>query len=240
VHILRGNDRHALLDRPIPHIALHRAAYADLHAALRIDQPFAYGVPERRPMAEFLAKTFRPGIDMRVEMHKRQRSRFLVKRTQQRQCNAVFAAQRDQMVQPGRLLLDQRQAFGNITERNGKIADIGKRPFGRLDPGNGVRAIHEHAARMANGMRPEPRPGAVRGADIERNAGDCDRRCLVVPRYAQEAGRRSKRRRIGHKHCPEVNLSTDYHRLPQIKRKPTSRIRGHRVTTDSPKQGLLF
>ena len=85
MHILRGQDRHPLAEGPVPHLALHRRADADLYHAGWIDDSFVDGMKEHRAMSEQLAEIIRPGIDMRVEMHQPQRvPEPLAQRTQQR------------------------------------------------------------------------------------------------------------------------------------------------------------
>src|SRR5258705_10338720 len=52
-------------------------------------------------------------------------------------------------------------------------------------------AVDQHAAGLADGLRAEARAAAVGGADIERDAGDRDRRARAPP-GAEEAGRNRK------------------------------------------------
>ena len=75
VHILRRDHGHAAAERPVVDIPLHRRADADLHGALRIDEAFLDRVEEHRAVRVTLSEIVGPGIDMRIEMDKRERSR---------------------------------------------------------------------------------------------------------------------------------------------------------------------
>jgi len=152
-------------------------------------------------VTEFLAETLRPRIQMRIEMHECQLADLRMQRAQQGEGDAVLATECDEMFQPFRLLFDESEAFGNIAERDRKIADVGERPYARFDPGCGVRAIHEHAAGVTDGVRAEARAGAVGDADIEGDSRHRDRRRLVVARHAEEGGWCRKGWCIGHGVC---------------------------------------
>src|SRR5213078_1676831 len=115
-------------DGPILHRFVHWRADADLDGPLRIDQPLLDRVIEWRAMAEALPEAVRPGIDMRVEMHQRQRllagAGARRERAQQRQRDGVIAAQRDQMTERFRLCFDRRQRTRDLTVDDAEIADI--------------------------------------------------------------------------------------------------------------------
>ena len=53
-----------------------------------------------------------------------------------------------------------------------------------------MSAVNQHPARLPDRARPEAGAGPVRGADVERNAGDADR-CRGVARRQSEKARRS-------------------------------------------------
>ena len=72
-------------------------------------------------------------------------------------------------------LLDEREARGDVAERDREVADVGERQGRRIDPVEGMGAVDQHPARLADRRRAEPGAAAVRGADIERNAGHADR-----------------------------------------------------------------
>ena len=91
---------------------------------------------------------------------------------QQRQGDAVLAAQREQMLDARGLLLDQAQAGRDVAEGDCEIADVGEVECRRLDPELRMVAIGQHAAGAADRLRPVTRAGAVGGADIQRDAGD--------------------------------------------------------------------
>ena len=110
---------------------------------------------------------------MRVEMHQRERAAEPRRqRAQQRQGDAMLAAQRQQMLDARRLLLDALQAGRDVAERDGEIADVGKVERCRLDPELRMVAVGQHAAGAADRLRPVARAGAVGRADVQRNAGD--------------------------------------------------------------------
>ena len=92
---------------------------------------------------------------------------------------------------PRRLLLDGRQAFWNVAERDGQVADIGELQSPRIDPMNGMIAIEQHAAGLADRRRAEPRPAPNGDADIERNSRDADGG-LRVGRQAEKVGGTAK------------------------------------------------
>ena len=101
----------------------------------------------------------------------------------------MLAAKHDQMAMAGRLLLDQSEAAGDVAEGNGEIADIGERQGCRVAPGARMVAIDQHAAGMADGVRPETGAAAIGGADIQRNAGDVQAGLGGGARDAHEAMR---------------------------------------------------
>ena len=72
VHRLGEQDRDPAADGPIMHRAVHRRADADLYGAPGVDQPLLDRMKKRRAVAETLAETLGPGIDMRVEMDERE------------------------------------------------------------------------------------------------------------------------------------------------------------------------
>ena len=79
-----------------------------------------------------------------------------------------------------------------------EIADIGDVPLGRSGAGDRVVAIYQHAARLADRIRPEARPGAVRGAEIIGDAGDADRRRGIALRNPEKARPHCKGRCVAH------------------------------------------
>ena len=119
-------------------------------------------------------------------------------RPQQRQGDAVLAAERDEMGAGRRLPLDQRQAGGQVAERDLELAQIGDVEVARVDPVLRVDAVHQHAAGAADGRRPVAGAGPVGGADVERHADDADGRPPILARDAEEARRRGEGRDGGH------------------------------------------
>src|SRR5215831_17042147 len=68
-----------------------------------------------------------------------------------------------------------------------EIADIGEiQPFD-LGPGGRMVAVDQHAARLADRGRAEPRARPVGGAEIKRDAGDADRRIGIAVLKAKKA-----------------------------------------------------
>ena len=94
---------------------------------------------EDRAVREGLAEIVRPGVDMGIEMHEREAGcRAGRQRAQQRQGDAVLAAQAEQMRQPRGLRLRCAQAEAGMSPRAiAKVADIGERQRRRIDPGPG-------------------------------------------------------------------------------------------------------
>ncbi len=131
----------------------------------------------------------------------------LRQRAQQRQGDAVVASERHQIGESRSGLLDQRQARGDVAERHGEVADIGQRQGRRVDPVERVGAVDQHPARLADGRRAEPGAAAVRGAEVERNAGDADCRLAVAARDAEEGRRNGVGR--GHRHGCETGGSAN-------------------------------
>ncbi len=117
----------------------------------------------------------------------------LFQRAQQRQRDGVIAAERDQVLDARRRALDQLKAADKIAQRQREIADVGDRQLCRIDPMQGMRAVHQHPARVANGARPEAGAAAVGGAEVERNAGNADRRRAIAAPDAEKC----RRDRIG-------------------------------------------
>ncbi len=126
---------------------------------------------------------------MRVEMHQPETAAHTARqRTQQRQGDAVLAAQGNQMAKSRHLLLDQLQARGYVAERKLEIADVGEIHRRWLDPEFRMGAIGQHPAGTPDGVRTVARAGTVGGADIQRYAGDDKLGGWVAARNAKKAG----------------------------------------------------
>ena len=136
---------------------------------------------------------------MSVEMNHCRRAAPLRKRAKKRQRDAVVAAERNQMLDPAGLLLDRRQTFSDVAERDREVADIRKtRRSLSIDPVQRMLAVHQHPACLSYRRRSEPRSGPVGGAEVERNAGDADRRVRIVATDAEECRRNIEGRNAGH------------------------------------------
>ena len=61
-----------------------------------------------------------------------------------------------------------------------------------------VIAVDQHAARLPDGGRPEARAAAVRGADVERNAGNGERGIVGAARDREKARRQGECRNGRH------------------------------------------
>ncbi len=173
------------------HRPVHRRADADLNGAARVYEALLDRMIERRAVPESLAEAFRPGVDMRVEMNERQWPAARGQRAQQPERDGVVASKRDQMVERARLCLDRRQRAGDVAMRDGKIADIGDVLLARRRTGNRMVAVDQHAAGLADRRRPEASAGPVRGAEIEGDPGDANRRRGVIaldPEKARAGG----------------------------------------------------
>ncbi len=164
----------------------------------RVDEALLDRVIERRAVPETLAEAFRPGVDMRVEMHQRQRPAARAQRTQQPERDRVVAAERDQMVERPRLRLDRRERAADVAMRDREIADIGDVLFGRRRAGDRMVAIDQHAARLADRRRSETGARAVRGTEIKRDAGDANRPRRIAAFDPEKAGAGGISRGSGH------------------------------------------
>src|SRR5437879_5512969 len=102
------------------------------------------------------------------------------------------------MLERRRLGLDLGECARNVAVSDAEIADIGE--IHRLDigPGGWMTAVHQHAARLPDRGRPEARPRPVRGAEIERDAGDADRRIGARALDAEKSRSGGESRDAGH------------------------------------------
>lgn len=87
----------------------------------------------------------------------------------------MVAAERDEVIKTRCLLLYEREALRDVAERNAEVADVGYRQCRGVDPPMAVVAVHQHAARVPDGGRPEARATAVGGAYVERNTDNAER-----------------------------------------------------------------
>ena len=71
-----------------------------------------------------LAEILRPSVDVRIEMDHGGRRMPFRQRAKERQRDAMIAAKRDEVFDRGGLLLDRRQALGDVAERDREVADI--------------------------------------------------------------------------------------------------------------------
>ncbi len=112
-----------------------------------------------------------------------------------------------EVVDGGGLPFDSLEARGNIAERDTKIADIRQHQFRNIDPRSRMRAVDQHPARLANGLRSEARAAAVGCADIERDACDRDRRIALAAPDPEKPGRNGKGGNIA---CHGVQPPSDF------------------------------
>ena len=189
VRLERRNNRHTAPERPIMDLARHRRADSNLDHAARLDEPFLDGVVEHRAMPKRLPETVGPGIDVSIEMEERRRAVPVGQCAQQRQGNAVVAAERNEVLDLVRLSLDQRHAGRNVAESGGEIADVGDFNRGGINPILRMGAIHQHAACRPDGRWPEPGAAAIGGADVERNPGNTVAGCGIAAAGAEKTCR---------------------------------------------------
>src|SRR6516165_3184071 len=92
------------------------------------------------------------------------------------------------MLQRRSLCLDPRERALDVAVSNTEVADISEIQALHFGPGRRVVTVDEHPARLADRCRSKPRPGPVRGAEIEWDPGDTD--CRVGTRaFDAEKGR---------------------------------------------------
>ncbi len=201
MHVLRAHHRDAARQCPVVHRALHRRSQADLDHSPRLDQPFLDGVIEHRAVRIGLTEIVGPGVHVRIEVDERRRSLCrapFFQRAQQRQRDAVLAAERHQVPDRTRLFLDAREARRDVAQRDRKIADIRDRQGRGVDPVSGMIAVDQHAARVPDRAGPEARAAAIGGADVERDPGDADLSRGVATADPEERRRDGKGGRPAH------------------------------------------
>ena len=93
-------------------------------------------------------------------------------RPQDRQRDAVLAAQRDKVADPAGLGFNRRQAARNVAKRQREVATIRHAKVGGRDPMLRVLAVRQHPAGTPYRRRTVARAGAVGGADVHRDARD--------------------------------------------------------------------
>src|SRR5206468_6657768 len=76
-------------------LSVHRPANADLDEPLSVDEAFLDRAAERRAVKIFAAEVLVPRVDVRIELHERQRSMAFRQRTQHRERDRVIAADDD-------------------------------------------------------------------------------------------------------------------------------------------------
>src|SRR6516164_7872125 len=153
---------------------------------------------KRRSVPEDKTETLGPSIDVTIEMHEPKRACAPGQRTQKGERDRVVAAEGDEVTERCRLFLDLGERALDVTVRDTEIADIGKIQPLHLGPGRRVIAIDQHSARLADRRRPKPRARPVRGAEIERDAGDANRRVGIEAFDAEKGWTRGKSRNGSH------------------------------------------
>src|SRR5688572_25564057 len=101
----------------------------------------------------------------------------------------MVAAKRDEVLERRRLLLYEREAFRYVAQRNVEVADVSHRQRRGIGPPVRMVAVHQHAAGLPDGGRPEPGAAAVGGADIERNASNMEGGVIRATRNREKARR---------------------------------------------------
>ena len=179
-------------------LARYRRADADLNHLVRHNEALLDGMVEDRGVSVSLPEIVGPGIDVRIEVNKRDRAAPFRQRAKERQRDAVVAAQRDEMLDLLRPLLDQRHAGDQVSEREREVADVGQWQLCRVDPMLRMFAVHQHPARLPHCAGSEPGAAAVGGAEVERNSGNADRRGGIAAAGAEECRRDRVGRHPGH------------------------------------------
>ena len=150
-------------------------------------------VIEHRAVRVRLTEIVRPGVDVGVEMHQREAAADPARqRTQQRQGDAVLAAQGNQMAKPRHLLLDQLQAGRYVAEGKPEIADVGDVQRRGFNPEFRMRAIGQHPAGSPDRVRAVARAGTVGGADVQRHASDDKLRARIAASDPKKPGSRGE------------------------------------------------
>ena len=153
---------------------------------------------EHRAVSVRLPEIVGPGIDVRIEVNQRGRAPPFRQRAQQRKGDAVIAAQGDEVFDLARLFLDQREAGHKVSERDGKVADVGHWQLRCIDPVLRMLAVHQHPAGLPNGARPKTCAAPVGRPEVERNSGNADRSGAIAATDAEKCRRNRVGRHSGH------------------------------------------
>ena len=100
--------------------------------------------------------------------------------------------------QASRMLVDGDHPASWAEIEKMDLADVGERQGRGINPMDGMRAVDQHAARLADRRRAEARAAAVGGAEVERNAGDRDGGVSVAARQTKKCRRNRVGRRRTH------------------------------------------
>ncbi len=92
MHILGRDRHHAARRSPIMNLARYRRADADLNHLVRDNEALLDGMVENRGVSVSLPEIVGPGIDVRIEVNKRDRAAPFRQRAKERQRDAVVAA----------------------------------------------------------------------------------------------------------------------------------------------------
>ena len=130
LHLIDVDHRDAVLAVEVEVVlAVHRPADADLDEALAVDEPFLDGAAERRAVKILAAEVLVPRVDVRVELHERERSVPLRQRAQDRQRDRVVAADDDRpragVGDRADARLDGLVALLDADRRRVDVADVG-------------------------------------------------------------------------------------------------------------------
>ena len=178
-------------------LAVHRSADADLDEPLAVDEPFLDGAAERRAVKVLAAEVLVPGVDVRVELHQRERAVPLRQRAQDRQRDRVVAADHDRpragVGDRADPRLDRLVALLDADRRRVDVADVGDvQPIERRDLLE-VAVRPDQRRLRADLARPEPRARPVRRAAVVRHADDRDVEAVRILDVRQPHERRRLR-----------------------------------------------
>ena len=174
-----------------------RAANADLHHALRVDQPILDGVAKRRAVVEAHALDRSQHIRMRVDMDETDRAIFY-DAFEDRIGDRMIAADgqrghariREALEERDQILLHRRIVEQRIEAGVADIGDAGERE--RVDPGDVMGVAHQRR-QVAHGARPVAGSHPIGRAAVEGHAADANIHALQI----RPVGRAHESRDLG-------------------------------------------
>ena len=168
-------DQPALVAHVLARGALSRRSDADLREAPGHDEAFGEGFVDPGAVAAGFAEVVLPGVAVRVDVHHGQRApQPPAVGAQQRQRDAVVAAEPDHVVAPDQRVGQRHQRSAHRVERRvgqRQVARVAE-PTERADVEVRMDRVAQHVAGQTDRARAETRAGAVGGRTVPRDAGD--------------------------------------------------------------------